>query len=106
MLTIVAKEDGTGGDALPLSHLDDRLGGKHGASRTAKGTVGHDVNALRFAEVNDFLLGQRGVVLDLVDGRDDRGMGQKLLKVTLAILNTFTSFTPVHWGSFKLAYMT
>jgi len=33
------------------------------------------------AVVNDLLLGQRGVVLDLVGGRDNGGLGQKFLQV-------------------------
>ena len=45
------------------------------------------MDALLLAEINNLLLGQRGVVLDLVDSRRDCDVGKKLLKISLAILS-------------------
>jgi len=39
------------------------------------------VDALLLAEVNNLLLRAQWVVLNLVDGGDDGGLGQQLLKV-------------------------
>jgi hypothetical protein len=39
------------------------------------------VNALFLAKVDDFLLGQQRVVLDLVGGGRDGGLGEQLLQV-------------------------
>jgi hypothetical protein len=39
------------------------------------------VDALLLAEVNNLLLWAKWVVLDLVDSRDDGGLGQQLLEV-------------------------
>lgn len=39
------------------------------------------MNALGFAEIDDFLLGQKWVVLDLVHSRDDGCLSEELLHV-------------------------
>jgi hypothetical protein len=44
------------------------------------------VDALFFTEINNFLLGQRRVVLNLIDCWDNSGMGEELLEVALAVL--------------------
>lgn len=69
-----------------LGNLDDGLRGEQGAAGAAQGTVGGDVNALGLAEVDNLLLGQGGVVLDLVDGRDNGGLGKEFLQVLDAVV--------------------
>ena len=49
------------------------------------------MDALLLAEVNNFLLWAKWVVLDLVNGRDDGGLGQKLLEVLLAVVGDTNS---------------
>lgn len=44
------------------------------------------MNSLFLAKVDDLLLGKTGVVLDLVDGWDDCGVGEELFKVELGVL--------------------
>lgn len=83
---MVAQQDGGGVDAVLLGELDDGLGGEQRAARAAEGAVRHEVDALLLAEVVDLLLGQLRVVLDLVDGRDHRGVRQELLEILLAVL--------------------
>lgn len=69
-----------------LSNLDYRLRAGDGAAGAAKGRVGHDVDVLVFAKVDNFLLGQLRVVLDLVDGGHDGGVGEEFFEVALAVL--------------------
>ena len=69
-----------------LSDLDHRLGAGHGAAGAAEGRVGHDVDALLLAKIDNLLLGQLRVVLDLVDGGDDGGVGKEFFEITLAVL--------------------
>lgn len=83
---MVAEEDRGGADALLLSNLDNGLGGQDGAASAAKGAVSHDVNTFLLAEVDNLLLRKLRVVLNLVNGGDDGGVRQKLLKVSLAVL--------------------
>lgn len=85
-LTVVAEENGAGRDALLLGNLDDRLAGHQRAASAAERAVGDNVDALFTAEIDNLLLGKAGVVLDLVDGRDNLGHGEKLLKVLFAVL--------------------
>lgn len=44
------------------------------------------MNSMLLAEINNLLLGKAGVVLNLVDGGDDGGVWDELLKVFLAVL--------------------
>lgn len=83
---MVAEEDGRGRDTLLLGNFDNRLSGHDGTASAAERAVGLNVDTLLLAEVDDLLLRKAGVVLDLVDGGDDGGMRQKLLKVSLAVL--------------------
>jgi hypothetical protein len=69
-----------------LGDLDDGLGSEERAARAAERAVPHDVDALLLAEVDDLLLREGGVVLDLVDGGDDGGVGEELLEVAFAVL--------------------
>ena len=46
------------------------------------------MDALLAAEVDDLLLAERGVVLDLVDGRGDGYVGEELLEVALGVLRS------------------
>lgn len=85
-LTVVAEKDGRGRDTLLLGNLDNGLSGHDRTASAAQRAVGLNVDALLLAEVDNLLLGKAGVVLDLVDGGDDGGMRQKLLKVSLAVL--------------------
>ena len=88
---MVAEEDGGGRDALLLGNLDDGLGGHHGTTSATQGAVGNNVDALLLAVVDNLLLGQAGVVLNLVDGGNDGGVGQKLLEVLDAVLQRCVS---------------
>lgn len=70
-----------------LGNLDDWLGSEQRTARAAKRAVGHDVDALLLAELDDLVLRQAGVVLNLIDGGDDLGIGgEELLEVALAVL--------------------
>ena len=44
------------------------------------------MDALFLAQVDNLLLGQRRVVLDLVDGGDDGGVWEELFQVAFAVL--------------------
>lgn len=44
------------------------------------------MDALLLAKVDNLLLGQLRVVLDLVDGWDDGGVGEEFFEVALAVL--------------------
>lgn len=85
---VVAQQNGTGLDVVLLGNLDNGLGREQGAAGAAKGAVGHDVDALFAAEVDDFLLGKGRVVLDLVDGGDNLGDGEEFLEVLFAVLSS------------------
>lgn len=45
------------------------------------------MDALFLAEIDNLLLGQAGVVLNLVDGGDNGGVREKLLEILLAVLH-------------------
>lgn len=83
---MVAKKDGSGGNTTLLSDLSNRISSHERATSAAERAVSDDVDTLFVAEVDNLLLGQRGMVLDLVDGGDDLGLGEELLKVSLAVL--------------------
>lgn len=83
---MIAQQHGPGGDALLLGDLDDGRGREQRATGAAKGAVGHDVDALLPAKVDNLLLRQRRVVLDLVDGGHDGAVREQLLQVALAVL--------------------
>lgn len=83
---MIAQQDGRRLDAVLLGDLDDGLGGEERAAGAAQRAVRHDVDALLFAEVDDFLLRECRVVLDLVDGGDDGGVWEELFEVALAVL--------------------
>lgn len=61
-----------------LGDLDDRLSLEERTARAAQGAVGHDVDALGLAQVDDLLLREGWVVLDLVDGGYDGCVGEEL----------------------------
>lgn len=69
-----------------LRNLHDRRSLEQRASRTSQRTVRGDVNALFIAQVDNLLLWERGVVFDLVHRGDDRGMGQQLVEIRLAVV--------------------
>lgn len=73
-------------NAALLGNSDNRLSSKQRAAGTAQRTVSGDVDALLVTEVDNLLLGQGRVVLDLVGGGDDGGLGQELLKVLDAVV--------------------
>jgi hypothetical protein len=73
-------------DAVLLGNLNHGLGSEERPARAAQGAVGHDVDTLVLAQVDNLLLWQRRVVLDLVDGRDDGGVREELLEVAFAVL--------------------
>ena len=81
MLTVVAEKNSGRSNSALLGNSHNGLGSEHGATGAAQGAVGGDVNAGLVAEVDSILLGKRGVVLDLVDGGNNGGLGQQLLEV-------------------------
>lgn len=56
------------------------------ATGTSERAVRGDVDALLFAEVDNLLLGKRGVILDLVDSWDNSCVGQQLLQESQAVV--------------------
>lgn len=84
---MIAEQDSCRADVVLLGNLDNGLGLEHGAARATEGAVGHDVDTLLVAEVDDLLLREGRVILDLVDSRDDGRLSQQLLEVLLAILS-------------------
>lgn len=44
------------------------------------------MDALFLAKVDNLLLGEAGVVFNLVDGRDHGGVGEELFEISLAVL--------------------
>lgn len=76
-----AQQDSSRGNATLLCNGHNRLSSEKRATGAAQRAVSSDVNTLLVAEVDNLLLGQRWVVLDLVGGGDDAGLGQELLKV-------------------------
>ena len=61
-----------------LCDLDDRLSGHHGPAGATERAVGHDVDAVLLAEIDNLLLRQRRVVLNLVHRGLYRAVGEKL----------------------------
>lgn len=72
---MVAQKNRGGTDALLLRNLYHRLGTHQRSTRAAQGTVGHNMDALLLAQIYNLLLRKTRVVLDLVDGGDDLGLG-------------------------------
>lgn len=90
---MVAQQDGASADALALSDLLDALVLEERAAGAAKGAVGHDVDALVLAELDDIVLGQGWVVLDLVDSGHDLGLGEELLEIDLGVIGHANSLS-------------
>lgn len=86
LLTVVAEEDRSSADTTLLSDLCNRIRSHERAASASKRAVSDDVDALFVAEVDNLLLGQGGVILDLVDSGDNLGLGEELLEVSLAVL--------------------
>ena len=72
-LTVIAQQHRPRFDTMFLRNLQHTLL-FHRAPRAAKWAVGRDVDTLGAAIVGNLLLGQVGVVLDLVDGGSDSGV--------------------------------
>lgn len=87
---MVAEQDSSSRNSLLLSNLDNGLGGHQRAACTAQRAIGHDVNTVFSAEINNLLLGEAGMVLNLVDGGDNGGVREELFEVCLAVL--FSSY--------------
>lgn len=83
---VPADQDSSGRNAVLLCHLLDGSSLHDGSAGAAEGTVGSDDDALSLAEVDDLLLGEKRVVLDLVDGGDDLGLLEELLEVLDAVV--------------------
>lgn len=76
---MIAQQDCSRANVVLLGNLDDRLGFEHGTACATEGAVGHNVNALLLAEIDDLVLRQSRMVLNLVDGWDNCCLGQQLL---------------------------
>lgn len=83
-----ADKDGGGLDALLLGQLDNGLRLEERAAGAAQRAVGHDLDVMLFAQLDNLRLRQQRVILDLVDGGLDGGLGQELLEVLFAVLYT------------------
>ena len=83
---MITQQHSRGLNAMLLRDLDDGLSREERAARAAERAVGHDVDALFLAQVDNLLLRQRRVVLDLIDGGDDGSVGEELFEVAFAIL--------------------
>lgn len=92
---MVAQENSPRADALLLSNLLDALVLEQRAAGAAERAVRHDLDALALAEVDKVVLGQGRVILDLVRGGHDLGLGEELLEVDPAVV--------AHAHSFRLA---
>lgn len=79
--TVPAKQNRSRRNTALLGNLDDRLSREQGATGATQGTVGGNVDALLVTEVDNLLLGQRGVILDLVYGWNDGSLGEEFLQV-------------------------
>jgi hypothetical protein len=78
---VVTQEHSSWPNAMFLRHLQHTLVLEQRRACASQWTVSGDVDALVFAEINDFLLGQQRVVFDLVDGGRDGGFCEELLHV-------------------------
>jgi hypothetical protein len=78
---VIAEENSGGGNATLLGNGHNGLRSEHGAAGAAQRAVGCDMDAGLVTEVDNLLLGQRGVVLNLVDSGNNSSLGQELLKV-------------------------
>lgn len=78
---MVAEKNSSRGNSTLLGDGHDRLGSEHGATGATQGAVSCDVDAGLVAEVDNLLLGKRGVVLDLVGSGNDSSLGQEFLEV-------------------------
>jgi hypothetical protein len=76
-----------------FSNLRYRFCGEEWPAGAPQRAVRHDVDALLLAEVDNLLLGQRRVVLNLVHRGDDCGVGEKLLKIALAVVANTDGFS-------------
>lgn len=83
---MVAQENSSRADALLLGNLLHALVLEQRAARAAERAVRHDLDALALAEVDEVVLGQGRVVLDLVRGGHDLGLGEELLEVDPAVV--------------------
>jgi hypothetical protein len=83
---MVAQQDSRRADVVLLSNLEDVFVLEQGAASASKWTVSHDMDTLLFAEIHNLLLRQGGMVLNLIDCRNNSGLGKKLLQVLLAVL--------------------
>jgi hypothetical protein len=80
-LTVVAQENGSGADIVLLCDFEHGLVFAQWGACASQRAVRGDVNALLLAKVDNFLLGQEGMVLDLVDGWDNSALRKQLLEV-------------------------
>lgn len=69
-----------------LRDFNNRFGTEQRTSCTSERTISRDKNAGFLAVLQDLILGQKRVVLDLVDSWDDAGMGEELLEVLDAVV--------------------
>ena len=89
---MIAQENSGWADIVLLSSLDHALVLEQWRASAAQRAVCGDVNALFPAKVDNFLLGQQGVVLNLVDGGRDGGLGKQLLQVLDRVVSDANGF--------------
>ena len=91
-LTVPAEKHRGRRHAALLGNGHDRLCGEQRAARAAERAVRGDVNSLLVAVVHNLLLRQRGVVLDLVGGRNHSSLREQLLQVLDTVVGDANGF--------------
>lgn len=75
-----AEQNSSRSNSTLLGDGHNGLSSEQRAAGTAKRAVSGDVNASLVAEVDNLLLGEQGVVLDLVGSGDNSGLGQEFFE--------------------------
>jgi hypothetical protein len=85
-LTVITQQHTRRRDVPFLCDFDNGSCTEHWSSSTTQRAICCDMDALRFAEVNNILLRKRWVIFDLVDGRNDSGLREQLFEVFYAVV--------------------
>lgn len=78
---MVAQQNGPRVHAVFLRNLEDVCVLEQRRARASQRAVRRDVDAFCPAEIDNLLLGQKRVVLNLIDGGHNRRLGKKLLEI-------------------------
>jgi hypothetical protein len=86
VLTVPAKQNSSRSNSALVGDSHDGLGSEQRATSAAQWAVSGDVDAGLVAEIDNLLLGEQGVVLDLVGSGDNSGLGQEFLEELDAVV--------------------